>query len=706
MKEKTRLWNFERLVWLCISLSMVTALPCVEAQQTSYKRLTFSGNRHVLAESVRLPGNYYSGEGDVVISTSGAANSTLEFDAASIVEKIRFIVRKGAHLKARGALFRECQFVLDPGAEASFDSCGLDRCEFNGDPTQIITPASLRIINSIVHSGGWLVSMNHLGLEMMDSVVIDQRMRNLELRTQTNAASSFAELARRPAVRYTRFLNSFIHPSLLLTVSQVTFERCSGLFSGNRVLIGAGGTSPMVMLPIRWVNGTPEKLPAQIADGVGITPVEQPIAGGCSLTATVENGVLVMENMTQIAARPIQNFLPLSVAENSVPGSSAAMPGTVPSAASSTKELKLKQTHVNGLLVMPLATGLTAGEVTRMNMTAVPGNSNLRFSQSVGAEMMTALNEVRKYIFLRHDGLPANQDLEIAFEEKYSGKDGPSAAVACTLLVESLYTGQTWDPSFAVTGDMNADGSVQPIGGVSAKLRGATKGACKIVAIPAKNEKAVSDIIVMDGPAALVGIHVFGLETFEQAVSLASTQRATTLQQAVDEFEVIRSVLLRDPRQMVAILRSQQAIARLQAILEKAPNSFSAKHLLLFAQGRTPTTLSIGGSLEGADANAMGLVSSIKNDFKGTVSTLKQDELGGTMNRLRNLRPRLDARVWPYVDALLDYGEIVRSEVLNPARTYAKFNEMATRARQAADVVVSAKETLLADPQVREDLGL
>jgi hypothetical protein len=302
--------------------------------------------------------------------------------------------------------------------------------------------------------------------------------------------------------------------------------------------------------------------------------------------------------------------------------------------------------------------------------------------------------------------MPRGLDLEIAFEEKYSGKDGPSAAVACALLVESMYTGQTWDPAFAVTGDMNADGSVQPIGGVSAKLRGATKGACKIIAIPAKNERAVSDILVMDGPAALAGIHVFSLENFDQAVNLASVQRQTTLQQALDEFDVIRTVLLRDPRQMTAILRSAQAVARLQAILEKAPNSLSAKHLLLYAQGRMPSMLSIGGSLEAADSNALALLASIRNDFKGAVRTLKQDELGGALNRLSNLRPRMDPRVWPYVDALVDYGQIVRTEVLNPARTAAKFNEMAGRANQAGSVVNAAKESLLADPEVREDLGL
>ena len=43
---------------------------------------------------------------------------------------------------------------------------------------------------------------------------------------------------------------------------------------------------------------------------------------------------------------------------------------------------------------------------------------------------------------------------------------------------------------------MNADGSVQPIGGVQAKIRGATKGSCKLVGVPVKNEKSVQDLLV------------------------------------------------------------------------------------------------------------------------------------------------------------------------------------------------------------------
>lgn len=425
-----------------------------------------------------------------------------------------------------------------------------------------------------------------------------------------------------------------------------------------------------------------------MVDGVGIQRITVPISGGCTLLGKIEDEALSLEKVATTDPITIQSALP--------------------SAPDDSKDLKLKQSIVNGLLVMPLASGNEAGQVTRMNMTVVPGSANLRFSQQIGDDMATALKEVQKFIRLRHSSLPRSLDFEIAFEEKYSGKDGPSAAVACALLSESLLTGQTWDPAFAVTGDMNADGMVQPIGGVAAKVRGATRGDCKIVAVPIRNETAVSDLLIQEGPALLAGIHIFSLTHFDQAVTLASiTDRPPVLQQAIDEFEIIRTTLQRSPQQkMEAILRTPQAAARLQAILEKAPNSLSAKYLLLFAQGRLPTSLSLSGSIEAADNNALGLVSNIKNDFKGAVNTLQRDELGSSLNRLRNLRPRLDQRTWPYIDGLVRYGEIVREEILHPSLNYNHFREMAVRANQAANAAMAAKAKLLADPKVLEELGI
>jgi hypothetical protein len=376
-----------------------------------------------------------------------------------------------------------------------------------------------------------------------------------------------------------------------------------------------------------------------------------------------------------------------------------------------TKEVfKSRINQVNGLLISQLSSGGEAGQVTRMSLTALPSPgdwpSTLKFNQDVGDSMSKALNEVSKFSQLRHGGWPESHLLEIGFEDKYIGKDGPSAAVACALLLEAAITGKKWDPAFAVTGDMNADGSVQPIGGVRAKIRGATKGSCKLVGVPVKNERSVQDILVLEGPAPLVGITVFGIKTFDDAMLLASMERPTALQTALTEFDNMRTVMMRDPRQIVPLLRTPHAAQRLQALLTAAPNCYSAKYLLLYLQGRAPRSLSIGGSIEAAQNSAESLVSAIDHDVSKNMSSLKGDELGNSLNKLRQLRPMLDARVWPYVDNLIAYGEIIRSSVLNPVRSDARLADLVGKASKAAGATKAAYSKLINDVEVREELGL
>jgi len=370
-------------------------------------------------------------------------------------------------------------------------------------------------------------------------------------------------------------------------------------------------------------------------------------------------------------------------------------------------EFKLKQVHVNGLLVMPLASGKEAGTVSLMNATAVPGNGSIRFNQGVGQEMQTALNEVQKYMSVRHPALPLYSDLELAFEEKYSGKDGPSAAVACALLMEGAVMGKTWDSAFAVTGDMNADGTVQPIGGVAAKIRGASNGSCKLVAVPAKNESSVSDVLVMDGPLPLLKIGIFAIKHFNEAVALATEQRDEALAAAVAEFMIIQDVCLRDPRSATSIMKTPQAMTRLQAVLQKAPHCLSAKYLLLYAQGRVAKTLSLVGSVQAVDSGGQGLLQSVKNDEgRGGGLGIQEDEIRTTLNSLRNMRPKIDNRVWPYLDALIRLGDVVRAQVLNPARSGSGLEAFVRNASTIGATIKAAKSSLLSDPAVIEELGL
>lgn len=415
--------------------------------------------------------------------------------------------------------------------------------------------------------------------------------------------------------------------------------------------------------------------------------------------------------------------VPRYVPTNSPPtaGVTSGVPGVPSSGAMSTSTdspvtgsmgaadigLKATQAAVHGLLIVSLDRG-EAGSASRMSAIALDHDKSLssevKFNQPVGDMMSKALVEVGKFTQLRNKGWPKGYQIELSFADKYSGKDGPSAAVACALLLNSLITGKANDPSFAVTGDMNADGTVQPIGGVAAKIRGATGGKCKIVAIPEKNERSLGDLLLTDGPAPFAAIQIYSISHFDDAEALALVERPAQVQTAVDQMKQVQDVLLRDKAQMGAWLRNQHVIAKLQSVVQAAPNNLSAKYLLQYATGKLPTTLSLAGSIDAVDYSAAELVACIKSSQGQDVSSLRKDVVGSSITRLQSLRARCDARVRPYADAIIRFGSLVKEAQDRPANSASRYGQTAASIKASVEAVDTEWKNLINNPQVREEL--
>jgi hypothetical protein len=321
--------------------------------------------------------------------------------------------------------------------------------------------------------------------------------------------------------------------------------------------------------------------------------------------------------------------------------------------------MKSRQSTVFGLLVMQLGEGKLAGQASQMNATAVQGGTApgaLKFNQDVGKDMEGALNEVKKFISVRHNGWPEGWTIELSFEDHYQPKDGPSAAVACALMVDSLLTGVPLHDKTAITGDLNANGSVQPVGGVPDKMRAAAKRQCSVACIPVKNGRSMADHTLLQGPAPLFAIQIFTAEKFEDAKKVAATPRDPAVEKAITDFAEIARVLTanRDPANAI---RHPKVIERLKTVLKSAPNHLSAKLLLEFAEGKNSKVLSPAGSLEAINSESEALLAGIRS---GKPEKLEKDKIADSISHLNTLRPRLDKRTTAYVDAIMDFGKAFR----------------------------------------------
>jgi hypothetical protein len=84
--------------------------------------------------------------------------------------------------------------------------------------------------------------------------------------------------------------------------------------------------------------------------------------------------------------------------------------------------------------------------------------------------------------------------LEGQYRFEISGAiDGPSAGALKTVAVLSLMKGDTIKPDITMTGTINPDGTVGPVGGIPQKIEGAAKDGYKTVLIPAGQRNSVSE---------------------------------------------------------------------------------------------------------------------------------------------------------------------------------------------------------------------
>ena len=300
-----------------------------------------------------------------------------------------------------------------------------------------------------------------------------------------------------------------------------------------------------------------------------------------------------------------------------------------------------------------------------MVLTSRAGNPSspgtLGFNQTVGPSMAGALKEVVSFVESKHNGWPKGQTMEISFEDKYSPKDGPSAAVACALLLDSAIAGTEIDPGFAVTGDMDSEGQVKAIGGVAAKIRGAATKDCSHVAIPLENAPAITDLAITDGFGPICQIQVFSIETFDQAKSIASQERDAKIASAMTTFSQIQAVYERSPETFPRTLPHPKMQEKLQEVLQGCPNHLSAALLLAYGQGRGPKQLSVTGSISYLAKLSKEMLTVI--DSEGKVQekegSLDADHLADAVSNLRRVRPSLHPSSLKVADHLLEFGTML-----------------------------------------------
>ena len=157
-----------------------------------------------------------------------------------------------------------------------------------------------------------------------------------------------------------------------------------------------------------------------------------------------------------------------------------------------------------------IVTGLVAysaggqGSILFIEVADMPGIGRVQLTGKLGdvlkESVEVALTWVKAHSYelgLTRDAnedIMKNRSVHVHCPSGAIPKDGPSAGLAHTIALISLFSGRAVPPEIAMTGEISLRGRVMPVGGIKEKLIGALRAGVKTVLLPVHNRKDVKDL--------------------------------------------------------------------------------------------------------------------------------------------------------------------------------------------------------------------
>lgn len=160
----------------------------------------------------------------------------------------------------------------------------------------------------------------------------------------------------------------------------------------------------------------------------------------------------------------------------------------------------LKPKIISKGLVNGLAVTNTGGVVMPIESTMYDGRGSIIVTGLLGDVMKESLSVVTSFLksnaktFEINENAFQKKDIHIHMLEGAVPKNGPSAGVAITTSLISLYTNKKVPIDVAMTGEMTLRGEVMPVGGIKEKVISAYNQGIKKVFIPKANEIDIKKI--------------------------------------------------------------------------------------------------------------------------------------------------------------------------------------------------------------------
>ena len=157
-----------------------------------------------------------------------------------------------------------------------------------------------------------------------------------------------------------------------------------------------------------------------------------------------------------------------------------------------------------------IVTGLVAyssggqGSILFIEVADMPGTGRVQLTGKLGdvlkESVEVALTWVKAHSYdlgltdSANEDIMKSRSIHVHCPSGAIPKDGPSAGLAHTIALISLFSGKAVPPTIAMTGEVSLRGRVMPVGGIKEKLIGALRAGVRTVLLPRGNRKDIKDL--------------------------------------------------------------------------------------------------------------------------------------------------------------------------------------------------------------------
>ncbi|KAF2861002.1 ATP-dependent protease La [Piedraia hortae CBS 480.64] len=156
---------------------------------------------------------------------------------------------------------------------------------------------------------------------------------------------------------------------------------------------------------------------------------------------------------------------------------------------------------VTGLVAF---SSLSQGSILFIEVAEMPGNGQVQLTGTLGGVLQesvhVALSWVKAHAFelslttSPDEDIMKSRNIHVHCPAGAIPKDGPSAGLAHTVAIISLFSGRPVPPKLAMTGEISLRGRVLPVGGITEKCIGAMRAGVEKVLLPEMNRKDVKEL--------------------------------------------------------------------------------------------------------------------------------------------------------------------------------------------------------------------